>query len=87
VKIRNIKALVPFKGYVVTGINFEEIGAQINLDIDKRSGPRCPHGEERLPRNKTGRRAVMDSPCLMVPFHSHPAGRLNWERKSGLVLR
>jgi len=62
VKIRNIKALVPFKGYVVTGINFEEIGAQINLDFDKRSGPRCPHCEERLPRNKIGRRAVMDCP-------------------------
>ena len=61
-KIRNIKALAPFKGYVVTGINFEEIGAQINLDFDKRSGPRCPHCEERLPRNKTGRRAVMNCP-------------------------
>jgi hypothetical protein len=53
VKIRNIKALVPFKGYVVEGIRFEEIGAQINLDFDKRSGPRCPHCEERLPRKRT----------------------------------
>ncbi|MCP5531884.1 MAG: hypothetical protein H7A48_01805 [Akkermansiaceae bacterium] len=61
-KVRNIKALVPFKGYVVTEIRFEEIGAQINLDFDKRSGPRCPHCEEKLPRNKVGRRAVMDCP-------------------------
>lgn len=61
-KVRNIKALAPFKGYVVTEIRFEEIGAQINLDFDKRSGPRCPHCEEKLPRNKVGRRAVMDCP-------------------------
>jgi hypothetical protein len=33
VKIGNIKALVFFKRYIVTGINFEEIGAQINLDF------------------------------------------------------
>jgi hypothetical protein len=52
VKIRDIKAQVPFKGYVFTGINFEEIGAQINLDFDNRSGPSCPHCEEPLPRNK-----------------------------------
>jgi hypothetical protein len=62
VKVRNIKAVAPFKGYVVTGITFEEIGAQINLDFDRRSGPRCPRCRERLPRNKTGRRAVMDAP-------------------------
>jgi len=62
VKIRNIKAVAPYKGYVVTGISFEEIGAQINLDFDKRSGPRCPHCQDKLPRNKVGRRAVMDCP-------------------------
>jgi transposase len=62
VKIRNIKAVAPFKGYVVEGIKFEEIEAQINLDFDKRSGPRCPHCQEKLPRNKVGRRAVMDCP-------------------------
>ena len=61
-KVRNIKALAPFKGYVVRGINFEKIGAQIKLDFDKRSGPRCPHCENKLPRNKIGRRAVMDCP-------------------------
>jgi hypothetical protein len=55
VKTRNIKALVPFKSYVVTGINFEEIVPQINLDFDRRSGPRCPHCEKRLPRNNIGR--------------------------------
>jgi len=62
VKVRNIKAVAPFKGYVVTGITFEEIGAQINLDFDRRSGPRCPRCRERIPRNKAGRRAVMDAP-------------------------
>jgi len=62
VKIRNIKAVAPFKGYVVTGISFENVGAQINIDFDKRVGPRCPHCQERLPRNKVGRRAVMDCP-------------------------
>lgn len=61
-KVRNIKALAPFKGYVVTGIKFEEIGAQINLDFDKRSGPRCPRCQKKIPRNKLGRRAVMDCP-------------------------
>jgi hypothetical protein len=62
VKVRNIKALAPFKGYVVRGINFEKIGAQIKLDFDKRSGPRCLHCENKLPRNKIGRRVVMDCP-------------------------
>jgi transposase len=62
VKVRNIKVLAPFKGYVVTGVTFEEIGAQINLDFDKRCGPRCPCCNSRLPRNKVGRRAVMDCP-------------------------
>ena len=61
-KVRNIKVLAPFKGYVVTGVTFEEIGAQINLDFDKRCGPRCPCCNSRLPRNKVGRRAVMDCP-------------------------
>jgi transposase len=62
VKVRNIKALAPFKGYVVTGVTFEKVGAQINLDFDKRCGPRCPCCNSRLPRNKVGRRAVMDCP-------------------------
>lgn len=61
-KVRNIKAVAPFKGYVVTGITFAEIGAQINLEFDKRSGPRCPGCRGRLPRNKVSRRAVMDCP-------------------------
>lgn len=61
-KVRNIKALAPFKGYVVTGVTFEKVGAQINLDFDKRCGPRCPCCNSRLPRNKVGRRAVMDCP-------------------------
>ena len=61
-KVRNIKALVPFKGYVVTQVSFEEIGAQINLDFDGRCGPRCPRCDARLPRNKLGMRAVMDCP-------------------------
>jgi hypothetical protein len=52
----------PFKGYIVRGINFEKIGAQIKLDFDKRSGPRCPHCENKLPRKKIGRRVVMDCP-------------------------
>jgi transposase len=41
---------------------FEEIGAQINLEFDKRCGPRCPECQSRLPRNKVGRRMVMDCP-------------------------
>lgn len=61
-KVRNIKAVAPFKGYVVTRISFEEVGAQINLEFDKRCGPRCPECAAKLPRNKVGRRAVMDSP-------------------------
>jgi hypothetical protein len=32
------------------------------LDFDKRSGPRCLHCENKLPRNKIGRRVVMDCP-------------------------
>lgn len=61
-KIQNIKALAPFKGYVVDALILQEIGAQIKLDFDKRSGPRCPHCEEKLPCNKAGKRAVMDCP-------------------------
>ena len=61
-KVRNIKAVAPFKGYVVTKISFEEVGAQINLEFDRRSGPRCPDCDSRLARNKCGRRAVMDCP-------------------------
>lgn len=51
---------MPFKAYVIKGIKFGEIDAQINLDVDKRSGPRRLHCEKRLPRNKAGRSAVMD---------------------------
>lgn len=61
-KVRNIKALVPFKGYVVRSLSFEEVGAQINLEFDKRSGPRCPRCDMRLARNKVGRRVVYDNP-------------------------
>jgi len=67
VKVRNIKALAPFKGYVVTALSFEEVGAQINLEFDKRSGPRCPNCHLSLPRNKVGRRAVMDCPMPHGP--------------------
>jgi len=62
VKVRNIKAVAPFKGYVVTKLSFEEVGAQINLEFDRRCGPRCPGCCSKLPRNKAGRRAVMDAP-------------------------
>lgn len=61
-KVRNIKALAPFRGYIVSKVTFEEIGAQINLEFDKRCGPRCPECRSRLPRNKVGRRIVMDCP-------------------------
>lgn len=61
-KIKNIKALIPFKGYVVSGVIFAEVGGQINLEFDKRVGPRCPRCNARIPRNKLGRRAVMDTP-------------------------
>lgn len=67
VKVRNIKALAPFKGYVVTTLSFEEVGAQINLEFDRRSGPRCPNCHLILPRNKVGRRAVMDCPMPHGP--------------------
>lgn len=60
--VGNIKVVAPFKGYVISGIKFEEIGGQINLEFDRRSGPRCPHCQQWLPRNKAGRRAVMDCP-------------------------
>ena len=61
-KVRNIKALVPFKGYVVRSLTFEKVGAQINLEFDKRSGPRCPSCNQRLARNKVTRRVVYDNP-------------------------
>ncbi len=74
-KVGNIKALALFKGYVVREINFEKIRAQIKLDFDKRSGPRCPHCENKLPRNKIGRRVVMDCPMshgsiIYLDFHT-----------------
>jgi transposase len=62
VKTKNIKALAPFKGYVIKEVTFAEIGGQINLEFDKRTGPRCPRCHAKIPRNKLGRRAVMDAP-------------------------
>jgi transposase len=62
VKTKNIKALAPFKGYVIKEVTFAEIGGQINLEFDKRTGPRCPRCHAKIPRNKVGRRAVMDAP-------------------------
>lgn len=67
-KIRNIKALAPFKGYVVSKLLFEEVGAQINLEFDKRTGPRCPRCQSKLSRNKVGSRAVMDCPMPNGPI-------------------
>lgn len=61
-KTKNIKALAPFKGYVISEVIFAEIGGQINLEFDKRTGPRCPRCHAKIPRNKVGRRAVMDAP-------------------------
>lgn len=66
-KIRGIKALAPFKGYVVSEISFQEIGCEIKLNFDKRSGPRCPHCQSKLPRNKMSRRSVFDSPMAHGP--------------------
>ena len=67
-KIRKLKALAPFKGYVVTELSFEEVSCQIKLNFDKRCGPRCPKCASRLPRNKTGQRIVMDSPMAHGPI-------------------
>ena len=66
-KIRNIKALAPFKGYVVSELSFEEVGCEIKLNFDKRTGPRCPCCQNKLPRNKVGWRRVMDCPMAHSP--------------------
>lgn len=67
-KVLNIKALAPFKGYVVDSVRFEDSASQINLKFDRRSGPRCPSCSARLPKNKTGTRTVMDCPMAHSPI-------------------
>jgi hypothetical protein len=57
----------------VTKRIFEEIGAQINLEFEKRCGPRCPGCNAKLPGNKSGRRAVMDSPMPHVAIFALPS--------------
>lgn len=61
-KVRNHKALAPFKGYVVKELNLAPIGAEIKLEFDRRIGPRCPECSARIPKNKSSRRVVMDRP-------------------------
>ncbi|MFT6178698.1 MAG: hypothetical protein ACJA1W_001039, partial [Akkermansiaceae bacterium] len=51
-KVRNFQDLYQFEGYVVEELICEEIGAQINLRFDERIGPRYPHCQSKLPRNK-----------------------------------
>lgn len=66
-KVRNFQALYQFEGYVVEEFICQEVGAQINLRFDARIGPRCPHCQSKLPRNKTGKCAVMDLPIADGP--------------------
>ncbi len=61
-KILNIKALYDFDGYVVSKITCRKIGAQVDLEFDKRCGPRCPNCGNRLPRHRCGKQCVADLP-------------------------
>lgn len=65
-KIRNLKALASFKGYVVSELTFEQTATLIKLNFDRRRGPRCPKCSAKLPKNKAGRRAVMDAPMAQA---------------------
>jgi transposase len=62
VKTYNIKAQYSFNGYVADNIKCTERFAQVELRFDKRISPRCPHCNSRLPKNKTGKNAVLDLP-------------------------
>ena len=66
-KVRNFQALYRFEGYVVEEFICQEIGAQINLRFDARIGPRCPHCQKKLSRNKIGKCSVMDLPIADGP--------------------
>lgn len=66
-KIRNFQALYSFKGYVVDEFICESVGAQINLRFDERVGPRCPHCQEKIARNKVSQSSVMDLPIADGP--------------------
>lgn len=66
-KIRNFQALYSFKGYVVDELICENVGAQINLRFDQRMGPRCPHCQSKLARNKISQASAMDLPIADGP--------------------
>lgn len=61
-KTINIKALYAFEGYVVDEIECAESFAQVKLRFDKRIPPKCPRCHGAIPKNKTGKSCVMDSP-------------------------
>ncbi len=66
-KTINLKAIYRFEGYVVKELMCESGAAQLKLDFDKRSGPRCPRCAGKLPRNKIGKGCAMDLPIADVP--------------------
>ena len=67
-KTINLKAIYRFEGYVVKELRCEESGAQIELDFDKRKGPRCQHCGYKLNRNKTSSGCAMDMPIADAPI-------------------
>jgi len=67
VKTINLRAIYRFEGYVVKELRCEQDAAQIKLDFDKRSGPRCPDCRVKLPRNKIGQGCAMDLTIADVP--------------------
>lgn len=66
VKTLNFKALYKFEGYVVDELRCEETCVQIKLTFDQRVPAKCPHCFSRLPKNKSGKSCVMDSPMGMA---------------------
>ena len=66
-KTINLKAIYRFEGYVVKELRCEENAAQIKLDFDKRSTPRCRQCRAKLPRNKIGQGCAMDLAIAEVP--------------------
>ncbi len=65
-KTLNIKALYSFGGYVVEEIRCTTSCVQVRLRFDKRIPPKCPRCACKLPKNKSGKGLVVDSPMSSI---------------------
>lgn len=73
-KIKNLKALFRFEGYIAKELNTDGSSVEVKIDFDGRIKPRCPNCNCVLKRNKTGQGTAMDLPlgCVNVVYITYP---------------